>query len=41
VADDIIVTDEALEDPVVLKRLLMEIIERLPNGPDETPTDEE
>ena len=30
-ADDLIVTDEALEDPLVLKRLLSDMIERLSN----------
>ena len=30
-ADDIIVTDEALEDPLILRRLLQDIIERLGN----------
>lgn len=30
-ADDLIVTDEAIEDPLVLKRLLSDIIERLSN----------
>lgn len=30
-ADDLIVTDEALEDPLVMKRLLSDIIERLSN----------
>jgi len=30
-ADDLIVTDEVLEDPLVLRRLLSDIIERLGN----------
>jgi len=30
-ADDLIVTDEAVEDPLVLKRLLSDMIERLSN----------
>lgn len=37
-ADDLIVTDEALEDQLVLKRLLSEIIERLGNEVNEVST---
>ena len=40
-ADDLIVTDEAIEDPLVLKRLLSDIIERLPNAVDSIVTPEQ
>lgn len=33
VADDLLVTDEALEDPNVMRRLLSDFIERLGSGP--------